>query len=69
MAARVRIGIAMTSNDSIGKRESVLPHRHRRAHLEDRRSWVNVTRSALTALQVAHGQRGCLALSTVFIAP
>ena len=34
MAARVRISIALTSNESIGKRESILPHHHRRAHLD-----------------------------------
>jgi hypothetical protein len=70
MAALVRIGIAMTSNESIGKQESTLPHHHRRAHLDHPGSPVLGERHEIGHGDVARtGTTAQTALSTVFIAP
>jgi hypothetical protein len=43
----------MTSNESIGKRESILPHDHRRAHLDHQGSPVLGERH-----EIGHGEVG-----------
>jgi hypothetical protein len=60
------MGIAMTSNESIGKRESTLPHHHRRAHLDHQGSSVLDERHEIGHGEVARPNRSDSALDGLY---